>query len=127
MDEPCEWHRRKRLSRLRKTARPFVGRGYRNLALPCLAFIEVLHTLLDQVHPDLEDLGGNDAEVPRWLLPRDQALAYVTNPFTSTLSDQDRVGLIFAGKFSPQEESCHEGHDGDDLHLRRVAARHSSL
>jgi len=69
-----------------------------------LSNIEVLHTLLDQVPRDLGHLVGNDAEVLRWLMHRDQASAHVTNPFTSTQSDQGRAVLIAAGKFSSQKD-----------------------
>lgn len=88
---------------LRRGLQVGYGRGYEDLALPYLPFIEVLHALLDQVPRDLEHRVGNDAEVLRWLMHRDQALAHVTNPFTSTQSDQDRAVLIVAGKFSSQK------------------------
>jgi hypothetical protein len=108
MDKPSALHRRKHLSRLLKATPPFVGRSqeldwldhqvgfgrdYEDMALPSLPFPEVLHTLLDQAPRDLEHLVGNDAKVLRWLMHGYQALADVTNPFTSTQRDQDRVGL----------------------------------
>jgi hypothetical protein len=89
---------------LRRGLQVGYGRGYEDLALTYLPVIDVLHILLDQVPRDLEHLVGNDAEVLRWLRHRDQALAHVTDPFTSTQRDQDRAVRIVAGKFSSQNE-----------------------
>jgi AAA ATPase domain len=89
---------------LRRGLQVGYGRGYEDLALPYLPVIDVLHTLFDRVPQGLEHLVDNDAEVLRWLMPRDQALAHVTNPFTSTQSDQDRAVRIVAGKFSSEKE-----------------------
>jgi len=89
---------------LRRGLRVRYGRGYEDLALTYLPFIEVLHILLDQVPGDLRHLIGNDAEVLRWLRHRDKALACVTDPFTSTQRDQDRAVRIVAGKFSSENE-----------------------
>ena len=89
---------------LRRGLQVGYGRGYEDLALLYLPFIEALHTLLDQVPRDLEHLAGNDVEVLRWLRHRDHALAHVTDPFTSTQRDQDRAVRIVAGKFSSEKE-----------------------
>jgi class 3 adenylate cyclase/tetratricopeptide (TPR) repeat protein len=81
---------------LRRGLQVGYGRGYEDLTLPYLPFIEAFHTLLHEVPHDLERLVGNDVEVLRWLLHRDQSLAQVANPFTSTQSDQDKLRLFFA-------------------------------
>jgi AAA ATPase domain len=89
---------------LRRGLQVGYGRGYEDLALLYRPFVEVLHTLLDQLPRDLGHLVGNDAEVLRWLMHQDQASAHVTNPFTSTQSDEGRAVLIATGKFSSQKD-----------------------
>jgi predicted ATPase len=89
---------------LRRGLQVGYGRGYEDLALLYLPFIEALHTLLDQAPRDLGHLVGNDAEVLRWLMHRDQALIHVASPFTSTQSDQDTAVRIVAGKFGSEKE-----------------------
>jgi predicted ATPase len=71
------------------------GRGYEDLTLPYLPFIEIFHSLLGRISDDLERTIGADAEVIRWLLHRDQALPQVAT-FPSTQSDQDKFRLFFA-------------------------------
>jgi AAA ATPase domain len=56
---------------LRRGLQVGYGRGYEDLILPYLPFIEVLHTLLDSLPDDLERTVGTDTEVIRWFLHRD--------------------------------------------------------
>jgi class 3 adenylate cyclase/tetratricopeptide (TPR) repeat protein len=72
------------------------GRCYEDLTLPYLPFVEVLSSLLDPLARDLEHISGNDTEVLRWLLHRDQPSGRVANPFISTQSDQDKLRLFLA-------------------------------
>ena len=81
---------------LRRGLQVGYGRGYEDLTLPYLPCIEVLHGLLGQLPDDLERTLGDDAEVIRWFLHRDQASVQVPNPSNSTQSDQDRLRLLLA-------------------------------
>ncbi len=65
---------------LRRGLQVGYGRGYEDLTLPYLPCIEVLHGLLGQLPDDLERTLGDDAEVIRWFLHRDQASVQVPNP-----------------------------------------------
>jgi predicted ATPase len=85
-----------RTGALRRRLQVGYGRGYEDLTLPYLSFVEVLSTLFDRSPQDLERAIGSVAEVIRWLLHRDQVSVRAADSFTSAQNDQDKLRLLFA-------------------------------
>jgi class 3 adenylate cyclase/DNA-binding CsgD family transcriptional regulator len=70
------------------------GRGYEDLTLPYLPFVEVLRPLRDQIPPHMASMLGTEAEVISRLLGYDVIPGLTAPPSGSPQTDQDKLKLF---------------------------------
>jgi class 3 adenylate cyclase/DNA-binding CsgD family transcriptional regulator/tetratricopeptide (TPR) repeat protein len=81
---------------LRRGLQVFYGRGYEDLTLPYLPFVEVLRALVDFPFQDIEHAVRADVEVINSLLHANGMTSPPASPSTSVQSRQDELKLLLA-------------------------------
>ena len=82
---------------LRRGLQVCYGRGYEDLSLPYLPFVEALRALLEQIPADVEGALGADMEIIGRLLPRNRGSIPAASPSSPSIQgDRDKLQLFLA-------------------------------